>query len=157
MERTMVECYFGNDDELSQSWMVSAMNFGQNIQAYESVCQYKMSIKVEYLKNWSIKAFSEIKADAQNFPDDWGRLGQLLKEYDGIDFTALIKIDFSVAYEFAIDSAYEILLEAERRHGMPFLEKPVYQLHTSDQIELSEQRLIIHGKAITTNKIIIPQ
>jgi hypothetical protein len=157
MDRTMVECYFGNDDELSQNWMVSPMNFGQNLQVNESICPYKMSINVKYLKEWSIKVFSEIIADAQNFPDDWGRLGQILKQYDGIDFTALLKMDSLVAYEFAVDFAYEILLDVERRHSLPLLVNPVYQLHTSDGIELSEQRLIIQGKAIITNQKIIPQ
>jgi hypothetical protein len=153
----MIECYFGKDNELSQNWMVSAMNFGQNIQLYESVCLYKMSIEVEYLKDWSIKTFREIKADALNFPEDWGKLGQIVKEYDGIDFTALLKMDSFVAYEFAVDCAYEILLEVERRNNLPRHVNPIYQLHTSDRIELSEQQLIIHGKAITTNQLIIPQ
>ncbi|ANE49850.1 hypothetical protein [Flavisolibacter tropicus] len=157
MHKSMVECYFGNDNEASQNWGVCAMNFGQNIQVNKPICLYKMSINVKDLKEWSERVFSEIKADAQNFPNDWGRLGQILKEYDGIDFTALLRLDSLVAYEFAVDFAYEILLDVEKKHRSPPLVSPVYLLYTFDRIELSEQRLFIYGNAIKNNQIIIPQ
>lgn len=143
----MVRCYFGNNNELSEKWMVRVMNFGQDRPTDVPQVNYKMKINANDLNEWSKMVMLEIKNDAQLFPDDWGTLGQFLQTNDGIDFTTLLKTDAIMAYQFAVDFAHDILLDVEQRYGLPFDQKPVYQLNTVEAIEIKEQTLLIQGKA----------
>lgn len=143
----MVRCYFGNNNELSEKWMVRVMNFGQDRPTDVPQVNYKMKINANDLNEWSKMVMLEIKNDAQLFPDDWGTLGQFLQTNDGIDFTTLLQTDAIMAYQFAVDFAHDILLDVEQRYGLPFDQKPVYQLNTVEAIEIKEQTLLIQGKA----------
>jgi hypothetical protein len=143
----MVRCYFGNNNELSEKWMVRVMNFGQDRPTDVPQVIYKMKINANDLNEWSKIVMLEIKNDAQLFPDDWGTLGQFLQTNDGIDFTTLLQTDAIMAYQFAVDFAHDILLDVEQRYGLPFDQKPVYQLNTVEAIEIKEHTLLIQGKA----------
>lgn len=146
----MIQCYFGKEHELSDKWMVRAMNFGQDRPKDVLKTTYQMIIEVDELNAWSKTIFQEIKDDAQNFPEDWGMLGQLLKTSEGIDFTTLLKIDTKAAHEFVVEFSYDILLTIEKQ-GTPWHLKPTYQLNTVDNIEIKEQTLIFQGQAFLMN------
>jgi len=143
----MVRCYFGNNPELSEKWMVRVMNFGQDRPTNVPKVNYKMEIEANDLNEWSKKVILEIKEDTQLFPDDWGTLGQFLLTNDGMDFTTLLETNAIIAYQFAVEFAHDILLNVEERYGLPFYQKPIYELNTVDAIEIKEQTLLIQGKA----------
>lgn len=142
----MAQCFFGIKNELSDRWMVRSMNFNQDRPEDVPKTIYRMTIEVNELNEWSKTIFLEIKADAQNFPEDWDLLGKHLIKNTDINLSLLIETDIKTAHTFVNDFSYDILLTIEKQCPTFHL-KPAYLINTVDSVKISDQKLHIQGQA----------
>lgn len=125
-----------------EGWAMPAMNFGHDLGL--PLVGYELSLAKGDVVGVLDDFLIEVREDAGNFPEDWGKLGECILGMGQVSFVALEALDFAVAEEFVSEFAFDLL----NKVAPCGVEESEFVLNTVEEVELSEESVRVRGKGV---------